>query len=416
MTFKGTKRRSKEELERFIEQRGAHMNAYTTKEYVAYFSNCLSTAAGDMLKLILEILEDSNLTSAYLDEEKFVVLRELEEVERIGEEALFDRIHAQIFPSHALGRTILGTPGHIKAMTKQRLTKFVQKHYTPKNMILIAAGDVNAEEIESIASKVKSRKGASTGEKEHPVVFKPGLRCFVEPSDDPVLEGPIFYIAQTSPTVAWNDPKCVALTLARSMLACEGDEAIYNERALQGSRARVPTTLTAPTSLDAPVFFDAYYRQVGIAGWYLLHSPRDMVLADKEDYLTLVANKQRYKFVESAMVQNIEEAYQTTVTQVRHKIETWTEEDLREARNSLLSLYDQTCDTSGALCEEQTRQIMTRGRLVSMEELEQEIMSITLEEVKEIALQVFAPPKDKVKSIVHQSNAGHFMFHHCSAH
>eukprot|EP01053_Blabericola_migrator_P002204 Blabericola_migrator_1__2203@NODE_1608_length_4174_cov_165_020940_g1047_i0_p1_GENE_NODE_1608_length_4174_cov_165_020940_g1047_i0NODE_1608_length_4174_cov_165_020940_g1047_i0_p1_ORF_typecomplete_len476_score71_19Peptidase_M16/PF00675_20/2e34Peptidase_M16/PF00675_20/4_5e03Peptidase_M16_C/PF05193_21/2_9e03Peptidase_M16_C/PF05193_21/1_3e13M16C_assoc/PF08367_11/0_006M16C_assoc/PF08367_11/69BLM10_mid/PF16507_5/83BLM10_mid/PF16507_5/0_59_NODE_1608_length_4174_cov_165_020940_g1047_i015903017 len=356
MTFKGTKKRTKEELERYIEQRGSHMNAYTTKEYVAYFSSCLASASEDMLRLIFELLFESALTSRHIEEEKYVVLRELDEVERIGEEALFDRIHAQVFPDHALGRSILGTPNHIEGMTRARLLKFVNKHYVPKNMIVIAAGDVDSDMIERVASEVKAGKAAHSRPAKPPK-FQPGSQCFIEPSSDPVLEGPVMYVAQTFPTISWSDPRYLALTLARSMLALDdevGDEP--SERVMQGSRARVPTTLASPMNLNSPVYFDAYYQDTGIAGWYLLHSTKSLPLkglmgSDSPD-------KKQLQATEAAMRQVLEACFESVRQTVINKIYEWTEEDLEEAKNGLLSLYDQTYDTSGALCEEQTRQFM----------------------------------------------------------
>eukprot|EP01054_Gregarina_sp_Poly1_P006222 Gregarina_sp_Poly_1__6221@NODE_329_length_9477_cov_82_111477_g279_i0_p2_GENE_NODE_329_length_9477_cov_82_111477_g279_i0NODE_329_length_9477_cov_82_111477_g279_i0_p2_ORF_typecomplete_len542_score81_27Peptidase_M16/PF00675_20/3_6e32Peptidase_M16_C/PF05193_21/1_7e10Peptidase_M16_C/PF05193_21/2_1e03M16C_assoc/PF08367_11/0_13_NODE_329_length_9477_cov_82_111477_g279_i019773602 len=388
MTFKGTRRKSKAELERYIEQRGAHMNAYTTKEYVAYISNCLSQTAVEMLKLILEVLTESELSPPYVEEEKAVILRELEEVELIGEEALFDRIHCQVFPDHALGRTILGSPSHIQNMTKQRLQKFVQQNYTPQNMILIAAGDVNIEEIENLASQLKQRKCSTPALPDPNIKFVPGSRCFIESSTDPVLEGPVLYVAQTVPTVAWNDSKCMTLTLARSMLSHAIDDNAHTERALQGSRAKVPTSLASPTNLNTPIFFDAYYRHIGIAGWYLLHSTKDIGL-ENQSYPTQTPKK--LAEIKANILQVLDRAHHSTRRQIEQKVKDWTAADLLEAKHGLLSIYDQTCDTSSAICEEQTRQIMTKGRLMIGSEIESQVMRVTLEEVKQLAKETFTP-------------------------
>lgn len=400
MTFKGTKKRSKVDLEKYIEQKGAHMNAYTTKEYVAYFSNCLSHVSSDMLELILEILTESNLSAPSVEEEKSVILRELEEVENIGEEALFDRIHAQVFPSSSMGRTILGSPSHIQRMTRNRLVKFVNKHYTPQNMIIVAAGDVDVEEIERIAAKLKPKRGSLTnsGHKEMSSIrFQAGMECFIEPSFDPVLEGPVLYIAQSAPTVSWSDPQGIHVTLARAMLSSDAsNEDIEAERAFQSSRARVPSTLESPMTLKTPVFFDAYYRDTGLAGWYLLYPTRDLEINESDmDNASLFTNSSRMEELKKKMEECMNDAREMSAQRVTERIANWTTEHLQEAKNGLLSIYDQTYDTSGSLCEEFTRQYMTRGRLLSPQELEEEVSKVVLDDVKEIARKVFTPNKDE---------------------
>jgi len=42
MAFKGTKKRSQTELELEVENMGAHLNAYTSREQTVYYAKCLS--------------------------------------------------------------------------------------------------------------------------------------------------------------------------------------------------------------------------------------------------------------------------------------------------------------------------------------------------------------------------------------
>ena len=42
MAFKGTKKRSQTQLELEVENMGAHLNAYTSREQTVYYAKCLS--------------------------------------------------------------------------------------------------------------------------------------------------------------------------------------------------------------------------------------------------------------------------------------------------------------------------------------------------------------------------------------
>lgn len=42
MAFKGTKKRTQDQLEQEVEDMGAHLNAYTSREQTVYYAKCLS--------------------------------------------------------------------------------------------------------------------------------------------------------------------------------------------------------------------------------------------------------------------------------------------------------------------------------------------------------------------------------------
>ena len=46
MIFKGTKQRSQTQLELEVENMGAHLNAYTSREQTVYFAKCFSKDVG----------------------------------------------------------------------------------------------------------------------------------------------------------------------------------------------------------------------------------------------------------------------------------------------------------------------------------------------------------------------------------
>lgn len=103
MIFKGTQQRSRVQIESQIEQLGAHLNAYTSREQTAYYARCLSKDVGSVMPLLSDILLNSVLNEGAIEDEKDTILREKEEVEKVHEEVVFDHLHATAYQGNSLG-------------------------------------------------------------------------------------------------------------------------------------------------------------------------------------------------------------------------------------------------------------------------------------------------------------------------
>lgn len=129
MAFKGTSKRSQTDLELEVENMGAHLNAYTSREQTVYYAKCF---AGDLHKAV-EILADINLNSKFgeqeIERERGVILREMQEVEMNLQEVVFDHLHASAFRETALGRTILGPVENIRSISRKDLVEYISTHY-----------------------------------------------------------------------------------------------------------------------------------------------------------------------------------------------------------------------------------------------------------------------------------------------
>jgi len=117
----GTSKRSQRELEEGVENIGGHLNAYTSREQVAYFGRFQKKDAQHGLGLIAEILLDSKLSAEAVERERGVILREMEEIENATEEVVFDYLHHTAFRGSSLSRTILGPRENIKSLTREDL-------------------------------------------------------------------------------------------------------------------------------------------------------------------------------------------------------------------------------------------------------------------------------------------------------
>jgi processing peptidase subunit beta len=77
MAFKGTKNRTQKQLEVEIENLGAHLNAYTSREQTVYYAKVFKSDVPKAVEILADILQNSLLDEAAITRERDVILREV---------------------------------------------------------------------------------------------------------------------------------------------------------------------------------------------------------------------------------------------------------------------------------------------------------------------------------------------------
>jgi processing peptidase subunit beta len=103
LAFKGTNKRSQNQIELEVENTGATLNAYTSREQTGYQAHCFDKDAGKMVEIIADMALNSKIEAGAVEREKGVILREAEDVAQNTAETIFDHLHAVAFQreSHA---------------------------------------------------------------------------------------------------------------------------------------------------------------------------------------------------------------------------------------------------------------------------------------------------------------------------
>merc|ERR1712093_369882 len=129
-------------LELEVENLGAHLNAYPSREQTVYYAKSFRDDVGKTVDIISDILQNSKLEESAIERERDVILREQEEVDKVTEEVVFDHLHAVAFQGQPLGRTILGPRKNILSIRKNDLQSYIKNNYTADRMVLVGAGGV----------------------------------------------------------------------------------------------------------------------------------------------------------------------------------------------------------------------------------------------------------------------------------
>jgi len=142
MVFKGTERRTAEDVNRELDELGSHSNAYTSEEETVYYATVLPEFQDHMLDLLADIMRPA-LRAEDFDIEKKVILEEIAKYEDQPPYGAVEKCMAAHFGAHPLARSILGTIESVSALTPAQMMGYFQQRYSPGNIVLAAAGNVD---------------------------------------------------------------------------------------------------------------------------------------------------------------------------------------------------------------------------------------------------------------------------------
>lgn len=153
LMFKGTTRRSGRELSEAIESVGGELNAHTSQEHTAYYARVPSSAADFGLDLLVDVLTRPAFDDADVESERQVILEELSQTEDDGEDRVHTLAQEALWGDHPLGREVLGTHDTIGAMATPVIRGFLDGHYHPGRLVLVAAGNVDHDRVLEVADR-----------------------------------------------------------------------------------------------------------------------------------------------------------------------------------------------------------------------------------------------------------------------
>uniref|UniRef100_A0A8C9ZRJ9 Mitochondrial-processing peptidase subunit beta n=1 Tax=Sander lucioperca TaxID=283035 RepID=A0A8C9ZRJ9_SANLU len=274
MAFKGTKKYPQTALEQQVESMGAHLSAYTSREHTAYYMKTLAKDLPKAVELLSEVVQSCSLNEAEIEQQRGVVLRELEEVEGNLQEVCLDLLHATAFQGTALGQSVLGPSRNARTLTRQDLVDYINSHYKAPRMVLSAAGGVNHEELVGLA---KSHFSGVSFEYEGDAV--PVLSpCRFTGSEIRMRDDalPLAHIAVAVEGASAASPDIVPLMVANSIIGSY-DLTYGGGKHLSSRLARLAVEENLCHSFQA---FHSSYSDTGLLGIYFVcdkHQIEDMM-------------------------------------------------------------------------------------------------------------------------------------------
>ncbi len=151
LLFKGTRRRTAEEIAKEVDSIGGHLDAFTGKETACYSAKVLD----DHLSLAFDILSDLVLNPRFdpeeMERERSVVLEEIKMEEDTPDDLVCEIFTQNFWRDQPLGRPILGTSRSVNRLDRDGVAGFFQEHYTPDQLVVSAAGHLDHRNILDLA-------------------------------------------------------------------------------------------------------------------------------------------------------------------------------------------------------------------------------------------------------------------------
>lgn len=348
MAFKGTTNRSQGQLELEIENMGAHLNAYTSREQTVYYAKSFSSDLPKAVEILADIIQNSTLGELEIEREKSVILREMQEVETNTQEVVFDLLHKTAYQGTSLGRTILGPSANIKNMQKGDLADFVHTHYKAPRMVLVAAGGVDHNELVKLAEQ---HLGGVDYSFHGEVPALPPCRFTgseIRVRDDSM---PLAHVAIAVEGVGWADADNIPLMVASTVMG-SWDRTLGCGSHTGSQLAQACGTLGVAHSFQA---FNTCYTDTGLFGIYFVC---DKMTIDEMQYF-------------------VQDQWMKLCVQV-------SEQEVNRAKNILRANLLLQLDGSTPICEDIGRQMLCYGRRIPLPELEARIEEVDAQTVRDV--------------------------------
>lgn len=147
LLFKGTDRRSAQDIAENFDAIGGDVNAFTAREYTCYFARVLDRDLEMAVDHLADMVQHSLIRADDLDAERQVILEEINIHEDSPEDVVHDLFTHALWPEHPLGRPILGTVETIAAANRASVKRFYSRHYVPGNLVIAAAGNLRHDDV-----------------------------------------------------------------------------------------------------------------------------------------------------------------------------------------------------------------------------------------------------------------------------
>ena len=278
MVFKGTERRTAQEIALALEARGGSLDAYTSRDTTAFHARVLDADLPRALDVLTDLVRNPVLRTSDLELERKVVLEEINTVEDTPDDQVFDLSYETLWPQHPYGYTILGTRDTVSALSAGDLKQLHGRAYFPANCVIAAAGNLTHDTLLDELAKLgwfNATPGNAQSATPLSATVPPAVRGAAarHPKDTAQT-----HIVFASDTVPYADRRKYALLVLANVFG-------------GGMSSRLFQRIREELGLAYAIYaFTSFYRQMGVAGVYVGTQPQtaeQAAAAIREEYAKL---------------------------------------------------------------------------------------------------------------------------------
>lgn len=154
MMFKGTEKNGPKTFSQTVQRNGGNDNAFTSKNYTAYFENF----ASDRIEIALE-LESDRMQNLLIEPKEFLSERDVVKEERRMRyeddpvNTMVEQMMAVAFSAHPYQWPVIGWMADLGSITRDDLVNHYRTYYAPNNATIVVAGDFDPKTLFPLIEK-----------------------------------------------------------------------------------------------------------------------------------------------------------------------------------------------------------------------------------------------------------------------
>jgi len=154
LLFKQTKTLEAGEFSRVVAENGGSDNAFTSKDFTAYFQRVAADRLDLMMRMEADRMMNLDLSEEDILTEREVIIEERNQRVENNPGALFrEQANAALYLNHRYGVPVIGWRHEMEKLSLSDALAFYRQYYAPNNAVLVVAGDVLPDEVRELAVK-----------------------------------------------------------------------------------------------------------------------------------------------------------------------------------------------------------------------------------------------------------------------
>jgi len=350
MFFKGTEKRpSTLKISEILDSVGGEYNAFTSKEITGFWAKVDKKHTDIALDWISDIFLNSKFDENEMNREKTVIIEEMNmyldtPTAYIGE--LWEKL---LYGDQPAGWRIIGEKENILSFNRKKVLDYYSSHYSPSNIIVCVAGGIKSDEI---SQKIKKYFANSKGEKK-------SIKIKVKES-------------QLKPEVLLHNKKT---DQTHFCLGVRGYNLFDKRR-----HALALLSIILGGNMSSRLFIKVRERN-GLA--YSIHTSADSTT--DTGYLVTQAGIDH---------KNLEKSIKLILEEYKNlKDKKITKKELQKAKDYLKGITSLSLDSSDTQASFYAAQELLEGKILTPEEKFEAIDQISVNDIKKVAEDIFAPEK-----------------------
>ena len=338
MFFKGTKKRTAKDIAFETDSLGGELNAFTSRETTTFYIKVLDEFLEKGLELLSDVFLNSLFPEEDIEKEKKIIKEEIKMVEDTPDDYIHDLFNQTIWGHSGIGQPVLGRRETIRIFTRDDLMAHIRKYYGVKDIVISCAGNFDQMHLMALLNKnLGNLRRGSEPERGAPPGFQSTMHVFSKQLSEAHL--------------------------------CLGFKGIHHASKDRYSLFTLNTILGAGVSSR---LFQEIREKRGLA--YAIYS-----------FIASYSDTGLWGIYAGVSRKKVREVIELILQEMHHLKDTITESELQRAKNQLKGNIILGLESTSSRMNNIARQEIYHGRYFSPKEIMDEVDSITLKQIKDLA-------------------------------